>query len=87
VVGYPARHDHGARGCARRCRVRPWVLTAYAVTWFLLISGVKTVRIDDKANGDAKKLRTITKVPHGFWWCLWQLGAGAALVFGATLFV
>jgi hypothetical protein len=28
-----------------------------------------------------------TKVPHGFWWWLWQLGAGAALVFGATLLV
>ena len=63
------------------------VLTAYAVSWFLLVSGVKMVRIDGKANGDARKLRTITKLPHGFWWWLWQLGAGAALVFGATLLV
>jgi hypothetical protein len=74
-------------GVAGFASVGVQVLTAYAVTWFLLVSGVKMVRIDGKANGDAKKLRTITKVPHGFWWWLWQLGAGTALVFGATLLV
>lgn len=74
-------------GVAGFASVGVQVFTAYAVTWFLLVSGVKMVRIDGKANGDAKKLRNITKVPHGFWWWLWQLGAGAALVFGAALLV
>ena len=74
-------------GVAGFASVGVQVLTAYAVTWFLLVSGVKMVRIDGKANGDARKLRTITKVPHGFWWWLWQLSAGTALVFGATLLV
>jgi Peptidase M50B-like len=61
------------------------VLVAYAVTWFLLMSGLKMVRIDGKGNADAKNLRKTTRIPHGFWWWLWQIGAGAALVFGATL--
>jgi len=63
------------------------VLTAYAIAWFLLVSGVKMVRIDGKGNGDAKILRGATKIPHGFWWWLWQLGTAAALLFGATLLI
>jgi hypothetical protein len=61
------------------------VITAYAITWFLLISSVKMIRVDGKANGDAKQLRGKTRIPHGFWWWFWQAGSVVALVFGGIL--
>jgi hypothetical protein len=58
------------------------VVAAYAITWFLLVSSVKMIRIHGKANGDAKLLRGKTKIPHGFWWWFWLAGSVVALVFG-----
>jgi hypothetical protein len=58
------------------------VVTAYAITWFLLVSSLKMIRIHGKANGDSKLLRGKTKIPHGFWWWFWQAGSIVALVFG-----
>jgi hypothetical protein len=58
------------------------VVTAYAITWFLLVSSVKMIQIHGKANGDARQLRGKTKIPHGFWWWFWLAGSVVALVFG-----
>lgn len=63
------------------------VLTAYALTWFLLVSGVRIVLIRGKAAGDAGILRDLTRIPRGFWHALWLLGTVVALVFGATLLI
>jgi hypothetical protein len=63
------------------------VLTAYAVTWFLLVSSVQIIRIHGKNAGDAGKLRGLTRIPAGFWSKTWLAGALAALVFGAIQLV
>jgi hypothetical protein len=63
------------------------VLTAYALTWFLLMSGVRIVLIRGSGAVDAGILRDITRIPRGFWHGFWLLGTAAALVYGATLLV
>jgi len=61
------------------------VLTAYFITWFLLVSSIRIITIRGEDAGDAGKLRDMTKIPPGFWSRVWLLGSIAALVFGATL--
>ena len=63
------------------------VLTAYALTWFLLVSGVRIVLIRGTAALDAGILRDLTRIPRGFWYRFWLLGTVAALAFGAILLV
>lgn len=63
------------------------VVTAYAVAWFLLLSGLVVVRRHGTNAGDAHILRGQTRVPRGFWSLLWHLGALAGLVYGAVLLV
>ncbi len=61
------------------------VVTAYAVTWFLLASGVRSVNLHRANAGDAQVLKDMTGLPRGFWWPIWLAGTVAALIFGATL--
>lgn len=63
------------------------VVTAYAVTWFLLMSSVQIIRIRGKNADDAGKLQGMTRIPAGFWSNTWLAGALAALVFGAIQLV
>lgn len=63
------------------------VLTAYALTWFLLISGVRVIAAHGRRSGDADALRKLTKIPRGFWYVIWLAGTVAGLLFGATLLV
>ncbi len=63
------------------------VLAAYAIAWFLLLSGLVVVRRHGANAGDAHILRGQTRLPRGFWSLLWHLGALAALVYGAVLLV
>lgn len=63
------------------------VVTAYALAWFLLLSGMVVIRAHGTNAGDAGILRGQTRVPRGFWSLLWHLGALAALVYGAVLLV
>jgi Peptidase M50B-like len=58
------------------------VVTAYAITWFLLVSSVQIIRIRGKDADDAGKLQGMTKIPAGFWSKTWLAGAILALVFG-----
>jgi hypothetical protein len=67
--------------------VRVEVLTAYALTWFLLVSGVRIVLIRGSQAVDAGILRDITRIPQSFWYGFWLLGTATALVYGATLLV
>lgn len=60
---------------------------AYALTWFLLASGVRIVVTRGARATDAGILSDITGVPRGFWYAFWLLGTAAALGFGATLLV
>jgi len=65
--------------------VRTQVLTTYAVTWFLLVSGIRIIAEHGKGAGDAGTLHEITGIASSFWPIPWLLGALAALVFGASL--
>jgi len=70
-------------GVAGFASVQAQVLTAYALAWFLLISGVQMIRIDVKAGAkDAEILRGLTKIPGRFWSGFWLVGSVIALVFG-----
>lgn len=69
-------------GIAGFASVHAQVLTAYALAWFLLISGVQMIRIHGKGADDAKKLQGLTKIPRGFWAGFWLTGSIVALVFG-----
>jgi Peptidase M50B-like len=61
------------------------VVTAYAVTWFLLGSGLRVLNIRGNDSGDAAALKTMTGLPQWFWLPFWLTGTVAALIFGATL--
>jgi hypothetical protein len=61
------------------------VVTAYAVTWFLLASGLRVINIRGADSQDAKDLKDMTGLPRWFWLPFWLAGTVAALLFGATL--
>lgn len=61
------------------------VVTAYALAWFLLISGIRMVTIHGTRSDDGDKLRKLTRIPQGFWYRFWLAGTIAGLVFGAVL--
>jgi len=67
--------------------VEAQVVVAYAVAWFLLVSGVVVIRRHGTNAADAHILRGRTRVPNLFWSLLWHLGALAALAYGAVLLV
>jgi len=61
------------------------IVSAYAVTWFLLLSSVRIVLLRGTSAGDAGILQGLTRIPAGFWYRLWLLGTVAALCYGAVL--
>jgi hypothetical protein len=63
------------------------VATAYAVAWFLLLSGLRVVAEHGAKAGDAVNLRALTHVPRGFWSVIWLTGSMGALGLGAALLV
>ncbi|MGD0700771.1 MAG: M50 family metallopeptidase [Trebonia sp.] len=63
------------------------VVAAYAVTWLLLLSGVRHAIGDGIRASDAHALRKQTHLPRLLWAALWLAGTGAALLIGAKLLV
>jgi Peptidase M50B-like len=62
-------------------------VTAYGLSWLLLLSGVRSV-LDRRAEADdAYALRKITGLPRGLWYRLWLIGTMAAVVWGSTMLV
>jgi hypothetical protein len=59
------------------------ILTAYAITWLLLLSGVRTVVEHGGNAADAAILRDSTSIPRLVWFALWLAGTLAAVVIGA----
>jgi Peptidase M50B-like len=59
------------------------VLSAYVITWFLLLSGVRGLVEDGVNAGDAILLRDVTSIPRLVWFGLWLAGTAAAVVIGA----
>jgi hypothetical protein len=59
------------------------ILAAYAIAWFLLLSGVRIVVQRGAGAGDAAILNGLTSVPRLVWFALWLAGTLAAVVIGA----
>ena len=59
------------------------ILAAYAITWFLLLSGVRIVVQRGIGAGDAGLLKDHTSIPRLVWFALWLAGTLAAVVIGA----
>ena len=62
-------------------------VTVYAMTWLLLLSGVRVAVAHGVAAGDAVMLSAITRLPRWFWALLWLAGTLLALVIGGKWLV
>jgi hypothetical protein len=60
---------------------------AYAIAWFLLLSGVRTVIMRGPEAGDAAYLRDVTHLPRMLWALVWLAGTGAALYYGGRMLI
>ena len=63
------------------------VVAAYAVTWLLLLSGVRHAIGHGIRATDADVLRKRTHLPRRLWALLWLAGTTAALIVGGQLLV
>ena len=59
------------------------IVAAYAITWFLLLSGVRIVVQRGVGAGDAGILKDHTSIPRLVWFALWLAGTLAAVAIGA----
>lgn len=62
-------------------------IAAYAITWFLLLSGVRVVLDHNMDAGDAGNLVSMTHIGRAFWFLLWLAGSVAAVAVGGALLV
>ncbi len=72
---------------ARSADARAETLTAYALAWVLLLSGIRVVIEHGVSAVDAHILRGITRLPRILWHGLWLIGSVAALVYGWGMLV
>ena len=72
---------------ARYTPVGAQVVLAYAIAWFLLLSGVQVVLAHGRNAGDAIALRKLTRVPRGLWAAFWLAGTAAALLIGGSMLI
>jgi Peptidase M50B-like len=63
------------------------VVVAYAMTWVLLLSGVRVAFQHGANAGDADTLRGITHLPRQLWALLWVAGTLGAVFIGVRLLV
>ncbi|HEY2307248.1 MAG TPA: M50 family metallopeptidase [Streptosporangiaceae bacterium] len=62
-------------------------IAAYALSWFLLLSGVRFVFMHGTGAADAAILRRATRIPRFVWAALWLVGSLLALWIGGHLLV
>jgi hypothetical protein len=72
---------------ARYASVGIETAVAYAVAWFLLLSGVRKVIYRGIGAGDASNLASMTHIWRGFWVLLWLAGSIAAVAIGGALLI
>lgn len=66
---------------------RTEVIAAYAVSWLLLLSGLRVAIQHGAGAGDAHILSELTRLPRRIWAVLWLSGTVAALLYGGKLLV
>jgi Peptidase M50B-like len=62
-------------------------VTAYSLSWILLLGGLRVVLQRGTDADDAHELRRITRLPRALWSGLWAVLTLVALCFGATLLI
>lgn len=67
--------------------MRTQVIAAYAITWLLLLSGVRIIIEHGLKSDDGTKLRGLTGIPHLIWSLLWLAGSIAAVAVAGQLLV
>lgn len=72
---------------ARNGSVGSETVVAYLLTWFLLVSGLRSVFGYDGLDGDAANLVQATYLPRVLWIGIWLVGTTFALVLGGSLLV
>jgi hypothetical protein len=63
------------------------IVAAYAITWLLLLSGVRRVIEIGTGSSDGAHLRELTHLPRFLWFLLWLASTLAAVAVGGKLMV
>jgi Peptidase M50B-like len=63
------------------------ITAAYAISWMLLLSGVRRVIEVGVASADGADLRSLTGVPRFLWFLLWLAATVAAVAIGGNMLV
>jgi hypothetical protein len=74
-------------GIARYTPMHVQVVSAYAIAWLLLLSGVRRVVEVGLRSDDGIRLRGITGLPNALWFLFWLAATLAAAAEGARLLV
>jgi hypothetical protein len=74
-------------GIARYTPMHIQVISAYAVAWLLLLSGVRRVVEVGLRSDDGIRLRGITGLPHALWFLFWLAATVAAAAEGTRLLI
>jgi hypothetical protein len=73
---------------ARRAPMQIQVIAAYALTWLLLLAGVRSIiELGLRPGGDSDNLRGVTGIPKLLWSLLWLAGSLWALAIGGRMLV
>ena len=74
-------------GIARYAPVHVQLVSAYSVTWLLLLSGVRRVVEAGLGSDDGIRLQGVTRLPRALWFVFWLAAALAAAAEGARLLI
>ena len=74
-------------GLARYTPMHVQVVSSYAITWLLLLSGVRRVLEVGVSSDDGGRLRGMTGLPRVLWFLLWLAATLAAAAEGARLLI
>lgn len=74
-------------GIARYTPMHVQMVAGYAISWLLLLTGVRQVLLHGVNAGDAANLASRTSLPRLLWALLWLAATLAALAVGGSMLV